>query len=110
MQAFVQTINAATPSAVATCPVGVVALDLIGVVRLWNRAATRLLGWSEHEVIGRPCPTAGALAHSVDRGTCLLAGKDGAPVRVVVWATPWYSDARAVIGTLLVITPPPPRT
>ena len=35
----------------------IVALDLDGRVTLWNRAATRLFGWSAQEVLGRPLPT-----------------------------------------------------
>ena len=38
-------------------PVAIVALDLEGVVQLWNPAATRLFGWDEQEVIGRFLPT-----------------------------------------------------
>lgn len=37
-------------------PDAVAAMDLDGSVLAWNRAAQRLLGWSEDEVVGRPNP------------------------------------------------------
>jgi|GEM_PF-402555 len=37
-------------------PVAVAAMDLDGSVLVWNRAAARLLGWSEEELAGRPNP------------------------------------------------------
>jgi PAS domain S-box-containing protein len=33
---------------------GIVATDLEGRITLWNRGASAMLGWSEHEMIGRP--------------------------------------------------------
>jgi diguanylate cyclase (GGDEF)-like protein/PAS domain S-box-containing protein len=38
-------------------PVAIVELDRMGVVREWNLAAQRLLGWTADEVIGRPLPS-----------------------------------------------------
>jgi len=38
-------------------PLGIVTLDPNGMVRTWNRAAERIYGWSEREVIGRELPT-----------------------------------------------------
>jgi two-component system cell cycle sensor histidine kinase/response regulator CckA len=35
----------------------IVVLDRDGRVTLWNKAATRLFGWSAQEVLGRPIPT-----------------------------------------------------
>jgi PAS domain-containing protein len=37
-------------------PVGIVEIDTDGRVRRWNRAAERIHGWSEEEVLGRPDP------------------------------------------------------
>ncbi|NWG17260.1 MAG: PAS domain S-box protein [Chloroflexi bacterium] len=37
-------------------PLPIVALDLDGVVTLWNAAAERTFGWKEREVLGRPYP------------------------------------------------------
>ena len=38
-------------------PVALVLLDLDAKVRFWNKAAERMFGWSEAEVLGRPLPT-----------------------------------------------------
>jgi signal transduction histidine kinase len=37
-------------------PVGIIEIDTAGCVRRWNRAAERIYGWSEEEVLGRPDP------------------------------------------------------
>jgi two-component system cell cycle sensor histidine kinase/response regulator CckA len=41
---------------IAAAPVGIVALDADGKVRLWNPAAERMFGWSSDEVAGKPVP------------------------------------------------------
>ena len=42
--------------ALAGAPVAVVAVGLDGLVRSWNDAATRLLGWTADEVLGEVVP------------------------------------------------------
>jgi PAS domain S-box-containing protein len=42
----------------AACPLGIVSLDLDGNVRMWNRGAERMFGWTEAEVLGKTLPTA----------------------------------------------------
>ena len=37
-------------------PVAIIALDEAGRVALWNKGATRMLGWSEQEVLGQETP------------------------------------------------------
>jgi PAS domain S-box-containing protein len=41
---------------ISSAPLAIVAVDLDWTVRLWNPGATRLLGWGEDEVIGKPYP------------------------------------------------------
>ncbi|MDO8673728.1 MAG: PAS domain S-box protein, partial [Dehalococcoidia bacterium] len=41
---------------IGASPLAIIASDLAGNVTLWNSAAERIFGWSEHEVIGRPSP------------------------------------------------------
>jgi PAS domain S-box-containing protein len=38
-------------------PVAIMSLNLAGRVTLWNRAAERMFGWSDREVLGQPLPT-----------------------------------------------------
>jgi two-component system sensor histidine kinase/response regulator len=37
-------------------PVAILTLDPDGIVRMWNPSAEQMLGWSEHEVLGRSLP------------------------------------------------------
>jgi PAS domain S-box-containing protein len=41
---------------IEACPLTIMALDPEGRVTMWNRAAERVFGWSEAEVLGRPNP------------------------------------------------------
>jgi PAS domain S-box-containing protein len=45
---------------VDAAPTALVAVDAGGVVRVWNAAAERLLGWRADEVIDRPAPLLGS--------------------------------------------------
>jgi PAS domain S-box-containing protein len=38
-------------------PLGIIALDPEGIVKMWNSAAERIYGWSAEEVLGQPLPT-----------------------------------------------------
>jgi len=38
-------------------PVAIMSLDPAGRVTVWNRAAERMFGWSDREVLGQPLPT-----------------------------------------------------
>ena len=37
-------------------PLGIIALDTRGCVKLWSRGAEHTLGWTEAEVLNRPLP------------------------------------------------------
>ena len=54
-------------------PLAIVELDIRGTVRTWNRAASRMFGWSEGEVLGERSPIVPDDKESEYRG--LLAGK-----------------------------------
>ncbi|OGV68441.1 MAG: hypothetical protein A3K19_10180 [Lentisphaerae bacterium RIFOXYB12_FULL_65_16] len=41
---------------VSSSPSAIITWDPAGTVTMWNAAATRLFGWNENEVIGRPNP------------------------------------------------------
>jgi PAS domain S-box-containing protein len=79
----------------------VIAVDPAGLVRVWDGAATALLGWREHEVLGRPLAALQApgdphplqerlhavLAGGDAAGEWLACREDGAPVRLAVRAS-----------------------
>ena len=82
-------------------PLPIVAVDGEGVVRLWNAAAERLLGWRADEVVGRPAPLLGsegasevrAALERVLRGESLTldvngARRDGQPIALTVLLAP----------------------
>ncbi len=80
-------------------PVGVVALDHAGQVRLWSSGAQRILGWREEEVIGRRLPSGVELplGAGLEAEMCLSA-RDGSAVDVEVRTVPWEE------GTLSILT------
>ena len=41
---------------VAASPLAIISFDPDGTIRSWSRAAERMLGWTEAEVLGRPLP------------------------------------------------------
>lgn len=82
-------------------PLAVMGCDLDGAVTFWNRAAERLFGWKEEELVGRPVPLlpGGFLpppsaVKSTDQAQNILETelrrqrKDGSQVDVSVWAAP----------------------
>ncbi|HET9658155.1 MAG TPA: ATP-binding protein [Kineosporiaceae bacterium] len=82
-------------------PVGIVEIDGGGQVRGWNRAAERLYGWSEEEVLGRPDPNPALPAQPGEsvRHVC----KDGHGVEVEV-ALAELAEPDRPSGLLKVIT------
>ena len=43
-------------SIVAESPLAIIAINLDGIVSLWNPSAERIFGWRENEVTGKRCP------------------------------------------------------
>jgi PAS domain S-box-containing protein len=100
-------------------PVAVAAMDLDGSVLVWNRAARRLLGWSEEEVVGRPNPAlpdellpvldsvrAAGTGPALTMGVTAAAERsDGTPVRVDLTLGPLADALGTVRGTVAVIRP-----
>ncbi|MBZ5592745.1 MAG: PAS domain S-box protein [Acidobacteriia bacterium] len=99
---------------VESSPLAIIALDGEGHVRMWNRSAERMFGWTEAEVIGRPNPTIPtdrkeeyrALLKSRMQGEAQLgfetirARKDGAPVDVSIWTAPLRDSTGKIIGIM----------
>lgn len=98
-------------------PLAIIAVDVAGRVRSWNRAAERLFGWREAEVIDRPLPLisntddretlAARLAELSRSGAAVsleLKGlrKDGSAVAISLWAAPRRDPRGSVTGTLVV--------
>ena len=99
---------------VESSPLAIIALDGEGRIRMWNRAAERIFGWTEAEVIGRSNPTIPPDREQEYRSLLELrmggeaqAGfetvrirKDGALVDVSVWASPLRDATGKITGTM----------
>ncbi len=95
-------------------PLAIIVLDGPGLIRSWNAAATRMFGWTESEVVGRPSPLTPpardgeieSLRARVLRGDS-FAGvegqrlrKDGQPLSVSISAAPLYDADGRVSGIM----------
>jgi len=98
---------------IQSSPLAVSTLDADGIVRTWNPAAERLLGWTAEEVIGRPLPTVHGEADEfretkrrVMQGEPVTAvevtrrKKDGTPVTVNLVAAPLHEADGRITGIL----------
>lgn len=97
-------------------PLAITAVDPDLKIRLWNPAAERIFGWSESEVLGRPCPfvpeakreefqcfLTQTLAGSVLVGEETVGSKkDGSSIDISLWTAP-LQDAAGTVRTAMVI-------
>ncbi|MBD3882861.1 PAS domain S-box protein [Phormidium tenue FACHB-886] len=107
-----QRTNQTLQTLVDACPVAIVFFDPQGIVRLWNRAAERIFGWSAEETIGQFMPTVPHRPQAfLDSIQTVLSGrslagfeaqhqrKDGQRVDLEIWADLTY-DAEGNPGCL----------
>jgi PAS domain S-box-containing protein len=100
-----------------TSPLAVVTMDFSGNVRSWNRAAERMFGWLEAEVVGKPFPIVPEDDEAFFRNNLAglqrsetIAGierqrrrKDGTLIDVSLWNAPQLDAEGNVIGGIAVI-------
>jgi PAS domain S-box-containing protein len=92
-------------------PAAIIAVDPDGQVQLWNRAAERLFGWSEQEVIGRQHSlVVELLKSSATEGELHLPGKSGVFIDIDVRVAPWHDASGEACGTLFILTDSTNRT
>jgi len=98
-------------------PLAIVALDVDRNVKIWNRAAERIFGWGQQEVIGRPIPIVSedkqeefrSLYNRVSRGKEITGlelrrqKKDGSFIDVSLSTAPFYNAKGDVIGNMGVL-------
>ncbi|MEU8660677.1 PAS domain S-box protein [Actinoplanes philippinensis] len=85
---------------ISTGPTGFVSIDADGIVRIWNRSACRLLGWTPDEIIGRPLtelliPAELRAAHTAGMARYLASGEPtviGKPVSLAAL----HADGRRI--------------
>lgn len=101
-----------------TAPTAIVGLDLDGKVRtVWNRAAERMLGWSEEEAMGRLLPIVSPeneeefrqhhgrirRGKNIDGLEIRRKKSDGAEIDLGVYASPLIDDNGTVTGSIGVL-------
>jgi len=102
---------------IESSPLAILALDAQGAILSWNAAATRIFGWTEEEVLGRPSPLTPpgqraevqALRDRVLHGQT-FAGvegqrlrKDGQAIDVSISAAPLFNTPGQVSGIMAVM-------
>jgi PAS domain S-box-containing protein len=100
-----------------TSPLAIVTMDFDGNVRSWNRAAERMFGWLEQEILGKPFPIVPEEDEAFFRDNLdrlhraeTIAGierqrrrKDGTSIDVALWNAPQLDAEGNVIGGVSVI-------
>jgi PAS domain S-box-containing protein len=95
-------------------PLAVIILDPRGRVTTWSRAAERIFGWAEAEVLGSRLPDGLGDAFRAETGESRrgaeIAGletgagrKDGSIVDIEVWTAPLHDDRGDVVGQLGIV-------
>ncbi len=99
---------------VKAAPLGIIAIDLDGIVKFWNRAAEEITGWREDEVFGRSIKVFSkdqheayeeirrrTLQREVFTGLPVSASKkDGSPLQISYSAAPVFDLENRIIGTV----------
>ena len=110
--------NQVRQAVIQSSPLAIWAIDLAGLVTLWNPAAERIFGWTEVEVIGRRLPVIPPEAetefedwlerfrsgHSVNGVERPRQKKDGTRLDALLWTAPLRDAAGRIEGTLAVVS------
>ncbi|MBO0350185.1 PAS domain S-box protein [Phormidium pseudopriestleyi FRX01] len=108
--------NQTLKALIQACPLAVMVLDATGQVKMWNRSAERILGWSEAEAIGRQFPAISAEKRQElqENIGATLAGnplmgletrrltKVGTQIDVAIWTAP-LRDAKGNVSYLSIL-------
>ncbi len=102
---------------VQSSPLGIMAVDLDGIIRFWNKATEKITGWREGEALGRPIKMFPGdrrdVYEEVRRRTLQreiftslpvhAVKKDGAPMHVSYSAAPLLDAENNVVGTVAIL-------
>src|SRR5271163_2430846 len=90
-------------------PLGIIAVDAEGLVRLWNHGAQKVLGWTEDEILGRNPPVEMRLLREGETELTRAQGKDGSVVALEIRVAPWRDEQANVDGKLAILNDITPR-
>jgi two-component system, cell cycle sensor histidine kinase and response regulator CckA len=102
---------------IEAAPIAIISLDIHGQVTRWNRAAERIFGWSEPEVLGQPPPLVPPdkyeefcnLRDRVLRGEALSGislsrqRRDGTSLAISLYAAPLRDSLGTIVGIMAAI-------
>lgn len=104
-------------SLVQGAPLSIFAVDQVGKVLVWNRAAALLFGWQEQEILGQPNPIIPegqedefrklrdrALAGEVYTGMeVCVRKKGGATIEISISTAPLRDESGVIIGLMAIV-------
>lgn len=103
-------------SIIDACPLAIIALDIDGLVTIWNPEAVRVFGWSAEEVIGKPLPTIprdlreeyvrnfsmALRGEPIAREVTRRMRRDGSSIDIELFTAPLHASDGSVIGTFVI--------
>jgi len=113
-----QSSNNLLRAVIEAAPTAIIGMDLDGNVQnVWNPAAEKMLGWSAHEVMGRPLPSVPAeyreefsVLQERKRGGETMDGvevsrlrRDGTPIEYSIYSSPLYDAEGRITGNIGVL-------
>ena len=116
-EAELQRSSSRLDALVDASPLAIIVQDSNGVIQRWNRAAERIFGWRESEVVGRPAPTVpddkrnekAEFLERINRGEEFLnveavrLRRDGALISVSISAASLRDADGRVYGSVMII-------
>jgi len=113
-----QSSNNLLRAVIEAAPTAIIGMDLDGNVQnVWNPAAEKMLGWSAHEVMGRPLPSVpaenweefSALRERKRRGETMNGvevrrqRRDGTPIDYSIYSSPLHDADGRITGNIGVL-------
>lgn len=111
-------VNEVLRSVIQEMPVGIIIIDLYGVVKLWNKGAENIFGWTEEEVKGGMYHLIAGIGESKYRRAFRRVAqtrktvtysetkrrrKDGSDVTVCINVVPFIDEDHVVQGIILMV-------
>nr|NJM04691.1 HD domain-containing protein [Desulfobacula sp.] len=102
---------------VKASPLGIIAVDLDGIIRFWNKAVEEITGWTEDQVLGRSTEVLaqdqGEAYERLRRRTLQkeiftsvpirAVKKDRSPIQLSYSAAAVYDEAKRIVGTVIIL-------